>query len=405
MQRFKKKLFRKDQYITMFGSTPNTNLYLITKGTAKKQVFGKVYDVKQGDFINLVSALSKRAQICTVKANSEVEALVIPIENIDIILKYSNLIVQIFKQLGFYTKEIFSDYLPANGLKEELSDEEHQKCLLSLGKYLLEQHLYERSKYVFNKLNEYYPIYGSNKEVNEYLTEINNNLEKQENDSFGNKRLYNVGETIFTQFEINSKAFFINKGEIKLYLYTGKNEYYVETFKEKSLVEVSSFQSKFKALSCIVSQNETEIVFIENNTFEKFIEKQNKEILLRIMKQFSKKIWKGSMIIEHVRHSEDEKNNHSKIYDILYTLYEAENINFQEESEQEFNFKISIRDLFKSTPRDPNFHLEDLITIITKSSFLYINEKEEIVCKNLQLLKTNSYKTRQRKERNRYIKI
>ena len=390
MKEFKTQKFQKDQYVVIFGSNFLDKVYLVLKGTAKKRVMGKIYDVKAGNFINLISALCQRTQVTSVKAVSDLEVMVIPIEKITEVFKYESIVLKMFHEISFFSKEIVNRYLTG----QEFRVEEHQDYLFNLGKYLFDKNLYERANYVFKILLKYYPNMKLGKEVDEYLEEITTNISHKPETN----NIYGIGETIYTQFEEDNRFVFLKRGEVKFYMFKGNYEHYVGTIKAKTIFGQMSFHSTFRDLTCVSSSDKTEVVFIEAKDFENFTKSQNSQTLLNIMTEFSQRIWKSSMFLEHIQTFKEDGNIYNQIYDVLYTLYEVEN---NDKNANSFNFKITIEEIFQSTILPDKFRLEDATKVINESSFLHINNDNKVVCDDIRFLYAKCYKSRQQKEKTR----
>ena len=399
MKEFQKKIFKKEQYISIASSNFLGDLYLIINGKATKNFAGKNYDLQKGQFINLISSLAKKSQITTVKALTDLEVIIIPVKKLSEVLKYESIAYNMFQETSFYLKETFK--IGHNLLKKEQkvkkNAEKHEISCFNFGKYLFDQNLYDRAEYIFKKTLDYYPDINFKDEINDfYLNKIkaikNNNLEKP----------YPKGKTIYSQFERDNRLIFLNKGEVKFLFYTEGNEYHIETLKAKTIFGQMSFHSKVRDLSCISNSDETEILFIEYNTFEKFIRNQNIKTLTNVITQFARRTWKAAMILEHVKAFREHENVYHQVCDVLYTLYEAEIQDEKVENKGTFNYTITIGELFQSSNFPPNFDLEELNYIIEKSSFLSLTQDKKIVCEDISFLYNSCYKSRRQKEKMRY---
>ena len=407
MKEFKKQIFQKNKHIVMFGSNFLDKIYLIVKGTAKKEFMGKTYDLKQGQFINLISVLCGRTNITSVRSTSELEVIVIPVEKLSLLLKYDSIILNMFLETSFYLKDIL--YRCLNLLEEENKEFKkinHKDSLFNLGKYLLNKKLYIRSEYVFNQLLEYYPNNEFMEDINNYINQIKKHNPNQTINQ--SKTFYKKNEPIYSQFEKDNKMIFLKRGEVKFFLYNYSHEYYVETMQAKTFFGQMSFHSKVRNLSCISTSDETEVLFIEYKQLINVIKNQENTLLLNIIKQFAQRIWKALMLLEHLQtfsHSKNNLDNYHRICDILYTFYEVQNGKEKNSTKNSFNFKITIEELFRSTNFPNSAKIDDIFEIIKKTPFLSINEKGEVVCEDIRFLNASCYGIRKEKNQMRHKNI
>jgi CRP-like cAMP-binding protein len=375
--------FRKNTYIFVEGQHSDGCFFIIREGSVK--VFKQVRTSEdetgtvmgQGDFIGIVSAMSKRSQIETAKALTDVVLLSVNSSQFEGLIRYNSPVAM--KMLQQFSRRVRSlnNTLTRLTTKSE-NTEKDTSILFHVGEYYNNLRMYSNAFYIFKRYTECYPEAEFTPRAKAYLTELEKFNKPCYETSNNFLRTYGKDGVVFAEGEIGSAFYVIQKGTVKITQILNGREIILAVLRHGDIFgEMAIIESKPRSATAIAQENDTVLMEILKGNFEQ-IAKNQPAIIKRLTFMLSERVWFSYKQLSNAKIADPL----GRAYDYLAIVLEKNNI--ERRSAESFSFDFGPNELLKMAvikSEDSNNVISQLLSdgnIAVSNGKLFANDVSDI---------------------------
>jgi CRP-like cAMP-binding protein len=357
--------FRKDIYLLIEGKLSDGYFFIIHDGfvkLSKNMQLMKENDMSvmgPGDFVGIVSAMSKRSQIETAQTiadttllavhNSQFEGLIQ--HNAPIVMK----IIQQFSRRIRFLNNALSSFSVSNSIKMKKDD---AYVLLQIGDYYSKLNMNQHAHYIYKRYLECYPegvdvkIAQSKEKLLEKYKEANYEPAKNRF-----TRIYKKDSLIFAEGESGNELYILTKGLVKITRILDGNELILAVLKDGDIFgEMAILEDKPRSATAVALEDVTLTVVLKENFA--LIAKTQPQVLYRLTQILSERIWFSYKQLSNMMIKEPI----GRIYNYLSIILEKNNI----------EHKVDMSYVF-------DFNFKELMNMVSVPVELYIDISKEVL--------------------------
>ena len=374
MADLKLKVFRaqKDALVYVEGGGNPHNFLIIKKGNAKIIRGVEITDnpnenlLSVGDYFGVVSCMSKRPRLETVRALEEVFLISIEYNQFLELIKQNKTVAS--KILKLYSTKLryFDEAIARVSLKKPVS--ESPESLFNIGLYYKNNNEYKQAKYAFTQFITHCPNSENIQQAKGFLKELEPLLEGEEyfKQITPIIREYSDKSILFCENETGDDVFIIQEGKIRITKIVEDQEVLLAVLNPGDIVgEMALIENKLRSAN-VVAFGKTKVLAINKKNFEVLIENQP-HMTLRIIQLLSERIWTAYRHLENLAIPDE----YGRILDLLLIQIQKKRVPLEER--KPFEFDINADDLvnmagfdkekgsihIKRLLEDSNFKMED----------------------------------------------
>jgi len=380
MANLKLKVFKanKDAIIYVEGS-PNSNNFLIIKnGKAKIIREIEVVDnpneniLKSGDYFGVVSCMSRRPRLETVRALEETYLISVEYDQFLELIRQNKTVA--LKILKLYSKKLryFDDAITRLSLKKPISS--NPENLFIIGNYYYNHVEYREARYAFEKFLQYCPNSPNVPKAQELLNEI----KPQVGDTPDYTQLtplirqYENKAILFCENEPGDNVFVIQEGKIKVTKIVGDQEVLLAVLNPGDIVgEMALIENKPRSATAI-AMGKTKVLAINKDNFQVMVENQP-QMTLKIIQLLSERIWVAYRQLENLAIPDE----YGRILDLLLIQIQKKRIPI--EPRKSFEFDLTADEIISMAGFDKNKGAQLIGRLLEDNNFKMENGRIVVV--------------------------
>jgi CRP-like cAMP-binding protein len=294
----------------------------------------------QGDFIGIVSAMSKRSQIETAEALTDVVLLSVNHSQFEGLIQHNSPVaIKILQQFSRRVRSL-NNALTMLTIKHENTGND-TSILFHVGEYYNKARMYNNAFYIFKRYTECYPKAEFAAQAASYLTALEKFNEPCYETSNNFLRAYKKDGIIFAEGEIGSALYVIQKGAVKITQILNGREVILAVLKHGDIFgEMAILESKPRSATAIAQEDDTVLMEILKGNFEQ-IAKIYPAIIKRLTYILSERVWFSYKQLSNAKIADSL----GRAYDYLAIVLEKNNVNSN--AAEAFTFDFGPNELVK----------------------------------------------------------
>lgn len=346
MAELKLKVFRynKDAIVFVEGSSDSGNFFIVKEGQARifrdVDITENTQDniMKQGDYFGVVSCMSRRPRLESVKAMTPLS--LISVDNNDFIELIKNNRTVALKILKLYSTRLrsFDEAITRISLKKPVSSD--PEGLFSIAVHYYGNREYSQALYAFEKFRQFCPSSPNQPRALEYLEKLKG-LVKEDRSAVQESpliRKYPDRSILFCENEPGDDVYIVQSGKVKITKVLGEQEVLLAVLNPGDIVgEMALIENKPRSANA-VAFGDVRVMAINRKNFELMVQNRP-EITLKIIQLLSERIWVGYRQLENLAIPDE----YGRLLDIL--LIQIQKMRVPIEPRKEYRFDFGVEEL------------------------------------------------------------
>jgi CRP/FNR family transcriptional regulator len=341
MSDLKLKVYKanKDALVYVEGGTNFQNFLIIKSGKARIIRDIEISDnpneniLHDGDYFGVVSCMSKRPRLETVKTLEESYLISVEYDQFIELIKTNKSVAQ--KILKLYSQKLryFDEAIARLSLKQAISNDPEN--IFNIGSYYYTIKEFKQANYAFNQFIKLCPESQNVQIAQQYQQEMAPALEGivEFEQITPLIRQYSDKSILFCENEPGDDVFVIQEGKIKITKVVGDQEILLAVLNPGDIVgEMALIENKLRSANAIAFGT-TKVLAINKRNFEVMVENQP-QMTLRIIQLLSERIWVAYRQLENLAIPDE----YGRILDLLLIQIQKKRLPIEDRKSHEFEF-------------------------------------------------------------------